>query len=565
MSTTTTSRHNAGARYAHVRDAAALISHLGGPPCSEDEIRWAADIPSGQRLLEWLAAQVAEDTLQMPDSVAKQPSRVSEPRQDVLKRASVSPIGLYREETDILQCLDAQHKAHSGVTAAGSDTLPLYDLPSRLSARAIAFEREDEALEIQATRLRHRLGQAKAAFKELKDTISAIKAEIQSLRSAKQEREQKLTDLSGEVDDVVGRAEHQATAILQAAERQDNDILPLKHEVASLERARVALSGAIQQLYNSLDDRYGSFPTADELQDHAAALSAKFAGLKGDSASVSDLAAAAYVEELERMTRQLERDPESLQHLTHLPPASSDAKGTRSPDMYPNVKVELERAGRLDRTALLRAQERGLNHAMEELRDRLLPRLQRCHDRLHAQASLAAEAESIISVLIEELEDVNDAIQDSARYVFSKSESPSEILEEAVTDTLKRLLRSRGDDGGRPTVLLSRADVEAELVSLAKRSTKSQEAEERWAAGLSRRLAELTRSHAPLLTATYQNSPMNTSAPFSPAALEVKVGQEARHRADDLTQSALRLQRDSELSSKDGRKLTALIEKWASR
>ncbi|KAL7277740.1 hypothetical protein ACG7TL_008679 [Trametes sanguinea] len=504
----------------------------------------------------------------MPDSVAKQPSRVSEPRQDVLKRASVSPIGLYKEETDILQCLDAQYKAHSGVTAAGADTLPSYDLPSRLSARAIAFERENETLEIQATRLRHRLGQAKAASKELKDAISAIQAEIQSLRSAKQEREQKLTDLSGEVDDVVGRAEHQATAILQAVERQDNGILPLKHEVASLERARVALSGAIQQLYSSLDDRYGSFPTADELQDHAAALSAKLAGLKGDSASVSDLAAAAYVEELERMTRQLERDPKSLQHLTHLLPASSDAKGSRSPDMFPNVMVELERAGRLDRTALLRAQERGLNHAMEELRDRLLPRLQRCRNRLDAQASFAAEAESIISALIEELEDVNDAIQDSTRCVSSRSvesEWPSQILEEAVTDTLKRLLRSRSDDGGRPTVLLSRADVEAELVALTKRSAKSQEAEARWAAGLRHRLAELTRTHAPLLTATYQNSPMNTSAPFSPPPIEVEVGQEARHRADDLTQSALRLQRDSELSSKDKRKLTALIEKWASK
>ncbi|KAI9062452.1 hypothetical protein FKP32DRAFT_1724500 [Trametes sanguinea] len=551
----------------HIREATSLVSHLGGPTCSENDIRWAADIPSGQRFLEWLAAQavqVAGDTFQLPDSVAKQPSGNLESLQDALLRTSTIPIGLYKDETEIVQRLEAQSKSH---TAEGSGNLSFYDLPFQLSARAVASEREGELLEVQATRLKHRLSQAKAAAKGLKDAIIAIQAEMQSLKSAKQGREQSLTDLSGEVDDVIGRAERKAMAILQVAERQESEVLPLKREVASLERARVTLSGVIQRLYTSLDDRYGYLPTVDELQAHVSALNAKVAEIKGGSTSVSDLAAPAYVEELERIARRLERNPESIQELIHAPPDSLVETGSRAVETFPNVKIELERAGRLDRIALLRAQERGLDHAMTELQDRLLPRLRRCYDLLRVHAELAAEAESITSVLIEELEEVNDAIQESKRCVASsspQSENPSQMLEEAVTDALKVLLRSRVDDDGRPTVLLGRADVEAELASLSRRFEQSREAEEKWAMGLRGRLAELTSSHAPLLSAAYQNSPMNTSAPFAPPTFEAKVEQEARHKADSLTQSALQLQKDSELSSKDRRKLTAFVEKWTS-
>ncbi len=67
-----------------------LVSHLGGPACTPEELRWAMDIPAGQQLLRWLADQVPEQASNSTDAALRGTGEWLE--------TAVSPIVLYPEE-----------------------------------------------------------------------------------------------------------------------------------------------------------------------------------------------------------------------------------------------------------------------------------------------------------------------------------------------------------------------------------------------------------------------------------------------------------------------------------
>ena len=91
-------------------------------------------------------------------------------------------------------------------------------------------------------------------------------------------------------------------------------------------------------------------------------------------------------------------------------------------------------------------------------------------------------------------------------------------------------------------------------------------------------------STVPLLSATYANSPVNTSPPFAPSAAQLALQENTRATAEELMSAAARLQKvsfrtftilpstarftnacrlqESEMSSRDRRKLGAFVEKW---
>ena len=77
------------------------------------------------------------------------------------------------------------------------------------------------------------------------------------------------------------------------------------------------------------------------------------------------------------------------------------------------------------------------------MREDLVPRLQQTYDTLHATRTVSLEAEAIVSALIEELEEVNDAV-DSARHpaTFQQPEGddPEAMLEAQIVELLKGLL-----------------------------------------------------------------------------------------------------------------------------
>lgn len=139
----------------------------------------------------------------------------------------------------------------------------------------------------------------------------------------------------------------------------------LRSEIASLDRARNAIAGAVGRLYRTLDDGYDSLPSAAELADDVAVLQARYttASKKG-SPKLSDLVDAAYLEELEKLAGQLKASPSggtAKMHSLHSPFTAQEPRIERLSQLSPDVKAELERAGRTDRLLLLQAQEISLD------------------------------------------------------------------------------------------------------------------------------------------------------------------------------------------------------------
>ena len=73
-----------------------------------------------------------------------------------------------------------------------------------------------------------------------------------------------------------------------------------------------------------------------------------------------------------------------------------------------------------------------------------MPKLQTLFDDFHARSSFTAETEAIVSALIEELEDVNDAMDSTERELTPHADNgdPDGLLEEEIKELLKRKLGS---------------------------------------------------------------------------------------------------------------------------
>ncbi|KAH9889399.1 hypothetical protein C8Q73DRAFT_793597 [Cubamyces lactineus] len=549
-----------------------LLAHLGGLELAEDHIAWAADIPAGKRLLEWLANQMHIVDGESSHPAASIANRIIEDSQDLALQAIVSPISLYEDESSILSAL----ANHASEGLPGNSTSSAYEPPSTLRFRATSLEHEAELLQARAARLKRRNEGAKSETKRLKASINASQQDLIAADEIIQEQQRRLADLSVQADNTIGICTEKAGNLLENASGHDkNRIYTLRSELAHLERGRLAVTQTVERLHRVLDDAYDTLPEGLALQEHATMLDSRLRKFQLDPTNASSLIAASYEDELGRMTTRIkllsQNDTESLEHLIQSESQPGDRETTNSTltlSLVPDVKVELERAGLIDRVSLLAHQERGLDLASNDLRDKLLPRLQRCYDVLHSRNTSAVEAEVVISALIEELEDINDVVEDVRRADGDDSdqirvpEDPNRYLEVAVIDLLKRLLRSRTD---RPTVLLDQSDVEIELASLADKSASVRKSEVEWASRLAGHLHELSKSRAALLNVTYENSPLNTSAPFAPCSEEAAARDDALSHGEVLRKEASRLQKESEPSSRDKRKLVAFVEKWNSK
>ncbi|KAI1791153.1 hypothetical protein LXA43DRAFT_1181965 [Ganoderma leucocontextum] len=545
-----------------------LVSHLGGPSCTEDEVRWAADIPAGNRLLEWLASQLPDPSF--ADRVAGSNHDAGPTRDEVsgLIQTSVSPIALYSEELDILDILEV-HDARVRGESKGASTPAAYELPSQLRSRTHALESEAVLLEKQAARLKYRLNATKMATKDLKHAIHALRKQIQNLDGSIQGQQQRLTDLSVETDNGMAQHVELALRVLQDAipttASKDSDAFEdYSVAIVSLSSSRAAVASTVKQLYLTLDEGYVSLPTASEMQHDATIVDAKLGELAKDKSVSQHLLQVAYVEELVKMAKRLEADPPGPDTIANIVRSSAGLSESReaeisAPTLNVDVKGELERAGRMDRLVLLKAQERGLDTVIDYMRDELIPRLQQTYDDLYSKIIAAVETEAIVSALIEELEDINDAVETAKRSNWNGGpEDPEDLLEAEMIELLKEL----SNTDGHGSVLLNRKDVEREVSALSARLAASREADEKWVNQLRHRVRELSSSTAPLLSTGYANSPANTSPPFAPSQDQVILETDTRAKAEDLIGAAARLQKETELSSRDKRKLGSFVEKW---
>ncbi|PIL33580.1 hypothetical protein GSI_04203 [Ganoderma sinense ZZ0214-1] len=547
-----------------------LVSHLGGPSCTEDELKWAADIPAGKRLLDWLVGQFPDPTF--TDRMAGSNHDPS-PAHDVSGpiQTAVSPIALYSEEMEILDALKAEDSRVAAREPRGVSIPAAYELPSQLRARTKVLNAEAVLLERQGNRLKYRLNATKAMAKDLKHSIHALRKQIQDLDGSIQDQQQRLADFSAETDS--GMAQHVDLAsralqdVIPASTSDSSNILDAYGaDLASLSGSRAAAASVVKELYLTLDERYAFLPTVAQLEHDAAYVDAKLGDLTKDKSLSERLLQAAYVEELEKMAKMLEASPTGPDTIPNMIRTSARVlepteveTGRPPPTLKVDVKGELERAGRMDRRVLLKAQERGLDAVINYMRGQLIPRLQRTYDDLHSRGVAEVETEAIVSALIEELEDINDAVENAKRSSPDGiQEGPESLLEVEMIELLKAL---PCNDGNTP-VLLNREDVEREVSVLSARLSTSRAADKKWAYQLRDRVRELFSSNAPLLAMAYANSAVNTSPPFAPSRDQVIVQTNTRAKAEELIDAAGRLQKDTELSSRDKRKLGAFTDKW---
>ena len=130
----------------------------------------------------------------------------------------------------------------------------------------------------------------------------------------------------------------------------------MKTGIATLSKSHTSISSATQHLYESLDSAYNELPSTDELQQDAAIVSAKLAAASRDSERLLHIA---YTEEVERMVKLIEGGADIEDIISQS--SSEDVQKAQTTIPKVDVKVELERAGRLDRLVLLQSQEAGLD------------------------------------------------------------------------------------------------------------------------------------------------------------------------------------------------------------
>ena len=130
--------------------------------------------------------------------------------------------------------------------------------------------------------------------------------------------------------------------------------------ISTLNTSRAAVSAAAKQLYQALDDGYTSLPNAADLQRDAELVRSKLNAVDKGRGTVQRIVDTAYVEELERITERIEasQDPRVITRMCDI---TSSNGMVDLPSLEVDVKAELETAGRLDRLALLRPQEQGLD------------------------------------------------------------------------------------------------------------------------------------------------------------------------------------------------------------
>ncbi|KAH9935230.1 uncharacterized protein BXZ73DRAFT_45620 [Epithele typhae] len=542
-----------------------ILSHLGGPECTHEDLQWSIDIPAGQQFLQWIATQVPEVDSPFNLGAGK------------TLHAALRPIALSQEELDLMSATRAKTKAADedpvpDTTRVGGllRTAGRYETPLQIRHRLETAEVQAEVTERQIARLKTRLKASKIAALDSKQAIHSLKKDIQSADRSIDKQQRQVAKLSDEVQNTISICTYMGDRITSLSEEsQESGFLQKsKATIASLKSARSSAATSTRRLYENLDAAYSSLPHAGELQQDAARVQSILADVSNQPEA---LLQAAYINHLEVATKRLSSSA-SLQALLSECDAFEDAidakDGDVKADLVVDVKKELENAGRLDRLALLNFQERGLDEACitRSCSSRVQPALETVHTCLRSRSTLAMEAEAIVSALIEELEDINDA----AESVRGIRETPTQghsrdtdgILESEFILLLKRLIGSRPGVVERATVLLNREDVDREINTLTQEISHARSQEDKWVSDLRGRLHNLSSSTDPLVSTVYSNAPVNTSPPFAqPAPLEALCTQ-TRARAEELAAAAAKLQQVTELSSRDKRKLGVFVEKW---
>ncbi|KAJ3733861.1 hypothetical protein DFJ43DRAFT_1173900 [Lentinula guzmanii] len=545
-----------------------IVSCLGGPKYTPNELDWAAQFAPGKALIEWIAAQLPLEGRNLDDEYSQ--------------RAVLSKIALEDEELQLLQ--NSNPRTNSDLNIDLSHYIPpsrqrsagFFDIDCKVltnfSNRMTLVDNNAYAFEQEVILLQHRLQQTQKLSQQIQKTAQAIAVELNRAESSAIEKQEALESLSLKVDTAVFGTFSKSFELL----KRWQDILDLdatRDYLANCLNVRKQITQDVTAQLTTIEAwKDQQLPSAAHLKLEALRLQ-RVLGLDttGHSSLLSSAEESAYCQQLELLVNSLEEvdgdEGEIYDVLQRLTIENNE------PEPEPlNIVQELEQAWNMDQLAILEARISVLDKASTQFQQSILPPLQRMHAFLAEQQSVMQETLAILGTFGQELDSIVHQV-DAAKSKVKASNSSQELtglhrdstLENDLKTLFKDLQNLRPSDMP-PLVLLDQNDVLSELRAFKAKEKLLNDQEEQWCSALPTTLNSLMAIHDPALDITYAHSAMNTSAPFQYSPSVTALEREAKGKGDALTAEVQRLQNDLKILDDDRtkRRLKSFVERWNS-
>ncbi|KAJ3824775.1 hypothetical protein F5880DRAFT_1479557 [Lentinula raphanica] len=476
-----------------------IVSSLGGPTYTRNELEGATQTAPGKALIEWIAAQF--------------PLEDGKDDDEYLQRALLSRIALEDDEVKLLQ------NSKLPTDADRKTDLSTYIPPSRQSLRMTLTDNNAYTLEQEVLLLQHRLQQAESVTQQLQKTTHAITAELNSIRGDTVKKQEELESLSLKVCEYV-------SAQLSAIETwKDVHQLPTSAAHLAIEALRLQRVLGLDQDDNT---------------------TGKTTNLLLSSAEES-----AYCQQLELLVQSLEDvggdEGEIYDVLQQL--ALENEESHRAPL---DIERELKLAWNMDQLAILEARIAVLDEGLSQFHQSVLPPLEGIHTRLAEHQTFFQDSLAILDKFLQEIQEIDFAIHEANRRASTSSQKRCtdklnhQRRESALEDDLKtafKNLESLRLSDMPPLVLLDQEDVLSELRALKAKEKVLHDEEEKRCSSLPTALNSLMAMHDTVLNATYAHSELNTSPPFQLSPSVTRLQEDAKAQGDALMAESQRLQK----------------------
>ncbi|KAJ3863395.1 hypothetical protein EV359DRAFT_43212 [Lentinula novae-zelandiae] len=462
-----------------VQKLCTIVSCLGGPAYTPNELEWVTQVPSGKALIGWIAAQLhSEDD-------------------ENLGQAALSRIALEAEEVKLLQ--DSKPRANSDVEIDFSNYIP----PSRQSSRTALIDNNAYTFEQEVLLLQHRLRQTKAISQQLRKTAQSITIGIDRVEGSISKKQEELEQLSlenvfeqlGAIDTWMDQLPSAAHLKLEASRLQHvigldttgpSSLLLLAEESAYFQQLK-SLMGTLEKADADDGEIYDILQRVTTVNNEA---------YSGSPKIVKELELAWNMDQLailEARASVLDKASSQL-HRSILPP-------------------------------------------LQRLHTLLVEQQSVIDDTLAVIRSFRQEMDEVVR----HVDAARIKACDPSRDLSSNLTNHSSLENEMKT-LLKDLQAVRPSDMP-PLVLLNQNDILAELKALKEKEKLLDDQEERFGSMIPIMLNSLMVPHGPGLDAMYAHSAANSSAPFQLSPLVATLQHDAKANGDALAAQIQRLQK----------------------
>ncbi|KAJ8076639.1 hypothetical protein PM082_001062 [Marasmius tenuissimus] len=532
-----------------------IVSSLGGPQISPPDLEWALELEGGKRLFDWLASQIStvypsEGTYELGEA-----ARI---------RAALSTIALEDEEVNGLKQPGTETKVE--FTSLWEPILPNYITSGRQREYLTLLNNLRFTLENEVAILSKCIHQTQTIDSRLSNSLRQTRFELEQIRIENSTVQDRLAELSTEVDAAVSTAKYCAMKLLDTVPESSSD-----EGSALLFRMSSQRKAVVDQYKRAIQAIEGvkstCIPSQMDMELQAGHLINSLQGIQPERQSIQD---AALAEELVTLARIVDNsDSEVSEILQCLKLKQDDVTRTPSTPALALVQQELEVAWCRDQEVLVDTRISALEKALRNLKNLVVPSSRVLYGALTENADHSDRVLTLVDKVREEVDNITGNIRQAKEHAQAQAgpamaQKGRSVLQSQATDLLRSMKDFRSPHAG-PLVLLDGRDVFSELEALNARRDIVEEQEERWANEMSFQLNVLLASHNSALSAVYAHSPLNTSEPYSTSPNVVDVRRMAQEQRDGLISVVGNMDKEVKATMEGERtqkKLKSFVDQW---